>query len=74
MSDVVLLDSDDEVESKLDVDSNKNLSKKEEDTSIITMSHAGEDDIMVEYNHNDYADLVGPLVQTLHRIITEGGT
>ena len=61
MSDVVLLDSDDEVESKLDVDSNKNLSKKEEDTSIITMSHAGEDDIMVEYNHNDYADLVGPL-------------
>lgn len=62
MGDVVLLDSDEEVESKLDVDSNKNLSnKKEEDTSSITMSHTGEDDIMVEYNHNDYADLVGPL-------------
>lgn len=64
MSDIVLLDSDDEV-SKGNIDSNKNISnnrgKKEGDTSIINMSEAGEDDIMVEYNHNDYADLVGPL-------------
>ena len=64
MSDIVLLDSDDEV-SKGNIDSNKNVSnnrgQKEADTSIINMSEAGEDDIMVEYNHNDYADLVGPL-------------
>ena len=60
----MLLDCDDEV-SKGNVDSNENLSskrdQKEEDISTIKMSDTGDDDIMVEYNHNDYADLVGPL-------------
>ena len=61
MSDVVLLDSDDD-ESK--ADSNRNLnsdrSRGEGDASVTNIPHTGEDEITVEYNHNDYADLVGP--------------
>ena len=65
MDDIVLLDSDEE-DKKVNVDANKNLSsdkeKSEEGASTaIAMNNAGEDDIVVEYNHNDYADLVGPL-------------
>ena len=54
---VVLLDSDDEKDSKETVnptDMNKNVGN-DNDTK-----NASGDDIVMEYNHNEYADLVGP--------------
>lgn len=60
MEDIVFLDSDDEQDTKANVDTNKNIS----DVAPTTNSEkraGGDDDVVVEYNHNDYADLVGPL-------------
>ena len=78
MDDVVFLDSDDDQDTKVNVDSNKNVSDRngsddpvKDASNSKAVTGGGDDDIMVEYNHNDYADLVGPLKSATTNGVTQ---
>ena len=66
MEEVVFLDSDDEQETKVNIDTNKN-EKSDNNNDANDPDDPGEPgdaDIVMEYNHKDYADLVGPIKTT----------
>ena len=78
MDDVVFLDSDDDQDTKVNVDSNKNVSDRngsddpvKDASNSKAVTGGGDDDIMVEYNHNDYADQVGPLKSATTNGVTQ---
>ena len=61
---VVLLDSDEEVPKAMETDTVPITNMNDKEDSLDKDNETGVDDaedVVVEYNHNDYADLVGPL-------------
>ena len=65
---VVLLDSDEEAPKAIETDMVVPITDMNDiEESLDKDNETGVDDaeeVVVEYNHNDYADLVGPLVST----------
>ena len=64
---VVLLDSDEETPKAVEADGDSTTNMKNKDGSIDKENETGVEDseeVVVEYNHNDYADLVGPTAVT----------
>ena len=57
---VVLLDSDDEKDSKADVQSDLNRNQTN-GTGEKEKSGSKDEDIVMEYNHSEYADVGGPV-------------
>ena len=71
---VVLLDSDEEAPKAIESDSVIKMNDKEE--SLDKDNETGLEDseeVVVEYNHNDYADLVGPSASSNIDSNTNGG-